>query len=608
MGISLKSCFALCMLGILCAAGSASAQPASAQQPAAQAPRKMSDEEAKAFAHVMGMVKPGQPYRLNLADPQQLAFTQLALATAGRTASTAPQTLSSVNAAAVRSKKQLRGTRSVDMLAQPMVATVAGGPQDIEIISNFGSEGSNVYTATGYSSVIGGTTQTTITMQLVDTASNIVYATNTNAQYAGGTDFSVSVTGQLPANANVAAVATFVTSQGDTSNTTLVTTAKMVPASTGTMTAPNYCVRTNQSDPNSSCVLNSDGTTQYLTGSTTLVPNPQPIKICFQRGSAQSCDYYNNTLRPASTVFFPSAGTAVFGSNTVGDSYATEGRFTATINDPVGGGGCVFSNNAPLGTGWSVSADKSTLQWNLTQLSMVDPSSCTRYTGGRPMNYMFYIETPLQTASGSNTGFLSFSSAYSPPMAPGNLGIPGIFLEDSCLAAGTLVQLADGQQVPVESITADNQPKIRTATGDVRTVLGTASGVELRPMVRLKTSSGHDLLITGTHPVLTTKGLVMSRDVRVGDVVRTDKGEARIVSATTEEYTGKVYSLRLGWFDEARSDGRTHTAGGIFVGDSISQWQMERDELQRLKADKAEVERRLPDDKWRAEYRRFIGK
>jgi len=593
----------LWVLGILCIGGSSYGQTA----PASTYPRPMTTQEAQDYAHVLNMVKPGRPYILNLADPQQMRFTQRALAAADRISTNAPQTYAAVRDTMQRDQK-LAATANhsaTALAARPLLASTVGGPQDIETISNFGDEGNNVYTATGYSSVLGGTTQTTITTQLIDTQTKTVYASASSTQYAQGTNFQVPVTGKVPSSANLAAVATIVTVVGNNGNTTVVSTAAMVPASTGTMTAPNYCVRTNPSDPNSNCVING-GQTQYQTTSTTLVPSPPPIKVCFSRGSQQSCDYYNSSGRPATSVFYPEAGTASFGTNTIDPSYATAGSYTASIVDPVIGGGCVFSDHQALGTGWSL-ANASTLQWTLPQLSMTNPTNCLGVSGGRLVNFNFYVEVPLNTGAGKNTGYITFTSAYNPPMPPGYLGIPAIFLEDSCVAAGTLVRLADGSTTVIEKITADNQPQVMTAAGDKRTVLGTAKGVELHPMIRLKTSLGQDLLITRTHPVLSANGLVMARDLKVGDSVKTEKGMAKIVSTAQEKYTGQVYSLRLGWFDEARSDRRTHSANGIFIGDSVSQIQMEQDEVARLKNDRKEVLRRLPDDKWRQEYQNFIN-
>lgn len=602
MGVALKGVMngkTWLMLAALCVAG-----PAGAQSPSTGFPRQMTAEEAQEHAYILSMVKPGKPYVLNMGDPKQLAFTQHALTAAGRTTSTAPQTLAAVQSTGTHARALLASSGASSLAAKPLQAAVQGGPQNIATISNFGDDGSGTYTATGYSSVMGGTSQTTITTELFDTVSNTVYGSAANTQYASGTDFQVPVIAKVADATHLAAMTTIVTVVNDVSNTTVVSTAKMIPASTGTMTAPNYCVHVTPGDPNSNCVI-TNNVTQYQTASTTTVINPPPIKICFNRGSQQSCDYYNSSNRPATSVFFPSAGTAAFSGSTIDPSFPTAGVFTASIIDPLSGGGCVFSDSQPLGTGWSL-LNASTLQWTLPQLSLTNPNACLKVTGGQLVNFNFYVEVPL-TGSPTHTGFISLTSTYAPPMPPGYFGIPGLYLEDSCVAAGTQVRMADGTDVAIEKLTADNQPQVITAAGDKRTVLGTAKGVEIHPMIRLKTDQGQELLITRTHPVLTTNGLVMARDLKVGDSVRTEKGTAKIVSNAQENYSGLVYSLRLGWFNEAKSDRRTHTAGGIFIGDSISQIQMEQDELARLKTDKSLVLRRLPNDQWRAEYKKFIG-
>jgi hypothetical protein len=278
---------------MLCAFCVARALHAQAAPIASTYPRPMTAEEAQDFAHVLGMLKPGRPYVLNLADPQQLRFTQNALALAGRTSSSAPETFAVLQATTQRARAlaATAATGAEAWAAKPLLANAPGAPQDIETISNFGDDGNGIFTATGYSSVVGGTTQTTITTQLIDTQTKTVYASASDTQYGQGTNFQVPVTGKVPSTANLAAVATIVTSVGNNSNTTVVSTATMVPASTGTMTAPNYCVHVDPSNPNSNCVING-GQTQYQTGSTTLVPNPPLIKICFNRGNQQSCFFH----------------------------------------------------------------------------------------------------------------------------------------------------------------------------------------------------------------------------------------------------------------------------------------------------------------------------
>jgi hypothetical protein len=603
------------VLGAWFAASASLAQSA----PAVTYPRPMTASEKQDFDYLLPKLGKGQPYVLNLAEPHQQSFARRGLQLAQRTPQNAPQTYAAFQAAVRAHAKKAKGTTSQPVGSatataaddptgpQPITSNITGDTQEIAAITYPRDGGDSIYAAVGLSSVFNGTTQTTITTQLIDTQSGVIYASASNTQYGQGTAFYVTAAGKVPNATYLAAVATITTVVNDVASTVVVSTASATPASTATMTAPNYCVRTKPNDLSSDCVI-TDGQTQYQTTSTTLVPNPTPIRICFVRGSQQACDYYDSTARPAYSIFFPEAGTAGFGSSTIDAStYSTLGYYTAMVFDPMLGGGCVFASGQPLdpAAGWSLANGNTTLQWNMAQLSTYNFTKCMSTSSGRTMNFIFTVSVPL--ASGSS-GFVSFSSDYTPPAPAGYYGVPQLYLEDSCVAAGTMVRLADGGEAAIEALSADQSPWVRTATGDKRKVLGTSKGMEMHPMVRIRTSLGQGLLITRTHPVLTTSGLVMARDLKVGERVRTEKGVATIVSAATEAYSGQVHSLRLGWFDERKSDRRTHTANGIFIGDSITQQQLEQEDVARLQSDKAHVAKRLPSDKWRAEYRQYLMK
>lgn len=600
-----KACW---VVGGLCTAGLSQAQvPAKAAYP-----RPMTAQEAQDIAHVLKLTQPGKPYVLNHADPAQHRLALRNLALAGLTPRIAPRTYqalqNTLNAHRLAAAKNPTASPAAAMALAPqrLMAATPGAVQDLAEISNFGDDGKSGFTATGLSSVAGGTTQTTITTQLIDTQSGTVYGSATQTQYAQGTNFQVPVTSTVPTPTNLAAMATITTVVNGASTTVVLNTGKQQPASAATMTAPNFCVHVNPVDPKSACSIQG-GQTQYQTTSTTLAPSGSSIHMCFARGSQASCDYYNATGRPPTSVFFPAAGTASFGSGyTVDASFATAGRYTVSIN-PASGGTCVFTTDAPLGTGWSLPS-ANTIQWNLAQVSPTNPSACLAVSGGQLVNFNFYVEVPLNGPGGTKTtGYVTLTSAYSPPQPPGFFGVPQLLLEDSCVAAGTLVRLADGSTVAVETLSADNEPMVKTATGDARKVLGTAKGVELHKMIRLKTNLGQELLITRTHPVLTVAGFVMARDLHVGERVRTEQGVASIVSMSAETYEGQVHSLRLGLFDEPKTERRTHSANGFFIGDSVTQHQLEHEERARLQSDKAHVIKRLPDAGWVAEYRNFLA-
>lgn len=98
-------------------------------------------------------------------------------------------------------------------------------------------------------------------------------------------------------------------------------------------------------------------------------------------------------------------------------------------------------------------------------------------------------------------------------MVPQNMG--------NCFPPGTLIRLADGSLKPIEEIRWGD--KVATAegrTGDVTRLM--ARGVN-EPIYRIKLW-GHDgLALTSEHPILTARGYVEAKDIRVGDEVAISK-------------------------------------------------------------------------------------
>jgi hypothetical protein len=156
-------------------------------------------------------------------------------------------------------------------------------------------------------------------------------------------------------------------------------------------------------------------------------------------------------------------------------------------------------------------------------------------------------------------------------------------VRNSCFAAGTIVRRADGTAVPVEKVQVGDAI-IANEAGALLTVTATTRGVEPEPMVRLKDSRGHELLLTSKHPVITTLGAMPADEVTVMSQVETENGIASIVEVERVRYEGLVYNLSVGTPDEiAMVSGinRTMFAGGIRVGDNEMQFDMER---QRMRA------------------------
>ena len=103
------------------------------------------------------------------------------------------------------------------------------------------------------------------------------------------------------------------------------------------------------------------------------------------------------------------------------------------------------------------------------------------------------------------------------------------------------------------------------------TVVDTVIGTERTPMVRITDTRNRTLLMTEMHPLhVVDRGMVPAKMLKVGDRVKTDDGSSELVSVTREAYTGKVFNLKVGNSEEAKSLGVDQTvmyANGFLVGD-----------------------------------------
>jgi hypothetical protein len=154
-----------------------------------------------------------------------------------------------------------------------------------------------------------------------------------------------------------------------------------------------------------------------------------------------------------------------------------------------------------------------------------------------------------------------------------------IFYRNSCMAQGTGITLADGRVVPVEQVQQGDKV-IAGTDGTVLTVTDVARGNEAHPFVLLRDSAGHQVSLTEMHPVLLSSGkMVAAKALQVKDLVKTDKGVARLTSVSRVPADRQVFNLTLGTDEEllkVAKNGRTMFAGGFLVGDNATQVELER--------------------------------
>jgi hypothetical protein len=170
-----------------------------------------------------------------------------------------------------------------------------------------------------------------------------------------------------------------------------------------------------------------------------------------------------------------------------------------------------------------------------------------------------------------------------------------LFFQNSCMAEGTRVQLANGRVLPVEQLDTGDKV-IANQTGRILTVTDVIRGHEASELVQLQDTAGHTVTLTQMHPVLKADGkVVAARALKVRDQVLTDTGAAALKSVKRVPVNGKrVFNLALGTPYELRGVGaqeRTLFASGFLVGDKSMQDLLQLPSLQPI-----DVMSRLPKD------------
>ena len=100
---------------------------------------------------------------------------------------------------------------------------------------------------------------------------------------------------------------------------------------------------------------------------------------------------------------------------------------------------------------------------------------------------------------------------------------PSLDFKDSCFAKGTSILLADGRHIAVEDIKMGDRV-IANERGITLTVVSASRGGEDHPLVHILDDKGHDVLLTETHPVVTSAGILQADAVQSGSVIETESG------------------------------------------------------------------------------------
>jgi hypothetical protein len=563
----------------------------------------MSKQEKDDIQYLRDNLKPGAPYRLDLSNPIHYRYVTSALKRAGEGPELSPHFYKLLRAASL--------SKSGDSDAKPQMAIVTGVngspmPQDLNFINILTLKSSpGTFLANGVSSVEGGTSRTVVVMELYTVADLQVYSTNSGSTSTTGNYFQEPVNGTVPsaqADKTTSSVGLFqYVPTGSTQMVSLVyRTDDTVNPTAACMLTPNYCVRNG-----TNCVGG-----QYQTTCTNTVANTTPIKVCYSRGSQAECDYYNQSPAHPTNFIFPVQGNATFAANVVNP---VAGTVVLTLLNPNKGGGCYLNFNGQpppaliTSANWTAAGQVAT--WNYSAAAFPDPTNCLEYYNSTDTIMTMQGSVALQGSTSPPTppgfGSFTFTSDRSQIGQPGVYIIPPIQIQQGCFASGTRIRMAAGEgERYVDSFLAEPNEIVRTVSGEGRRVITTTSGIERKPMIRIKTANGRELLVTRTHPIITSSGALMAADLKTGMKVLTENGESPLVSVLEERFTGKVYNLRVEVDEHAPLEQSAVYANGILAGDLRGQLMLEQAAAARLN-DPVEARKHIAAE-WREDHDRHV--
>jgi len=330
------------------------------------------------------------------------------------------------------------------------------------------------------------------------------------------------------------------------------------------------------------------------------------IKVCLNRESAADCDYHytmgdkkNRSIDIHGKVTFPEAV----------NNPPTGGRLLYIIQS-ASGGACktdlaTADCDTTTGTGFCIDpTDPNAITWTLgTQtFPTMDPCWDSAHEADFHLQFAANVGTSPPTIQVTSVDNAPAIGAQCNPNSFDTCEIPRLYFVWGCLPEGTPIRMADGSSKPIEKIEV-REKVLADAAGRVLTVVDTFRGTEELPLVVVRDDQERTLRLTETHPVVTARGVLLAKELRVGDVLSTEKGTSEVVSVDRSEATEAVlvYNLRLGDAaagEEVTRDNTTHFAAGILVGDSRMQGTSEREYRRGGRA-------QVPPE-WRRDYRRWV--
>jgi len=410
----------------------------------------------------------------------------------------------------------------------------------------------------------------TTSMMLMDNLSGKIFGMASIPNQYNLTTQTIEITGTLPEMAALVEV-------------TASLTAQILPAGstiTQSITTSSWLNATDRITNQNRSLNNADSTAAIIPVQTITVVNPNHnthptrdyIKVGLNRTSSQvaDCDYYYQYGNDGSK---PIVGLLVNGSAQLLSGYtvATTPNFT---------GSCVLFRRSDVGAGATLAFPSSQIP-NLCSGggNAVNWNIGPDWFSGAPWDQNQVIDIDFNLNFNINTGSTASLRVTSVPQAvtpPSNLAkLDPIQFVWGCVARGTEIRMEDGGTRRIETLRVGE--RVADGHGGSLRIVEVWTGHEAKPLYRLVTTSGAEVLLTEEHPVPTPDGVMLARDFAPGMVVTTARGDEALCTVETVSHDGPVCNLDL-LPDDATSlsdvddDAITgFVAGGILVGDNRMQ-------------------------------------
>lgn len=282
------------------------------------------------------------------------------------------------------------------------------------------------------------------------------------------------------------------------------------------------------SQPVAKAPNNGTDTTNLCLGRNSTVKNTN----CTYIDSDQSNGKYKGLLR------VPAVGSVVLSdSNPVGGTTPTIVGFTSYLLPASTGGGCFQAQTTSTASAFS--AVGQTVKWNFgdttqtqsgsrwVQYGTITNPAPTCWTSGGTYSYVFNF-TVVDTKNDSIPIFVNNTDV--PPPAGNEALVSPLSISYGCLAAKTAVPLANGQTKLASEISVGDTLLAGPKAKQRCLVVNTYIGNEFLPMVQLATAK-RSILVTEGHPILTPRGMVEARHLKVGSKVETIDGVDALITA-----------------------------------------------------------------------------